>query len=156
MLSGPDSGGTYGSPSTSADDDYSIYEHTWGSAARGKKNANSGNSADINMPHRPIGGLNENDIDRMNADEDGQKGTPIVLTGPKFPCGGPDHGACHMGKCVCNSGRTCPLCLAYVAYNDVDYDALIDAPLTIPTPQVSFSVKVLVLIGGMLRILILL
>jgi len=141
----------YGSATASAYDDYSVYDHTWTSASLKNKNTrseNSGKSADMNTPHKPIGGLNDFDIDRVSADKLLQKGAPLVLLGPKSPCGGPERGTCRVGRCVCHSGYTGPLCLAYVAHNDIDYDALAETPLTVHSPRVQVSVKALLLIGG--------
>jgi beta-glucanase (GH16 family) len=47
----------------------------------------------------------------------------FVFRGPRFACGGKTRGDC-MGKtCQCKPGYTGPQCLAYVAYDDIDYSS---------------------------------
>jgi hypothetical protein len=146
-----DSDSMYGSSITSTDDDYSVYEQNGGSGGFiptvGKLRGGRGDSADTNLQHAPIGGINNYDLNRMNSSAN-RKGVPITLLGPELPCGGVGHGVCHMGKCVCSAGYTGPLCLAYVAQNDINYDAMAEAPLVVQTPQIMPSLALLVLVGG--------
>jgi len=103
----------------------------------------------MNVPHAhaPIGGMNDADVDRIYSSTN-QREVPIPLPGPKLPCGGVAHGTCRMGKCVCRAGHTGPLCLAYIAHNDIDYDAMTEEPLVVQVPRVTHSVTLLVLGGG--------
>ena len=101
----------------------------------------------MNVPHAPIGGINDADIDPIYSSTN-QREVPIMLPGPKLPCGGVAHGMCRMGKCVCRAGHTGPLCLAYIAHNDIDYDAMTEVPLVVQAPRVTHSITLLVLGGG--------